>query len=402
MKKNILFITGGRWQVPGVIRAKELGYETIVIDGSPHAEALKIADHSACININNLSEIYGYLDQLHLTPDGVISYCSEVGMLAAASVRDTFNLPGASLAITKKLVDKYEQRKIWKEENVENTKWLFLEGGYHSKYESLILDYIPLPCIIKPTDSSGSRGVTKVERKEEIKYALHEAFKFSKNKKVLVEEYFDGVEYTVETFNINGQTHVLIITEKDKVAGSRGVVAQELYTPKLTAAELEMIKNKVIKATQALKYKDGPGHTEVIFTKKKTVELVEMAGRGGGFGVFDKMIPLVSEINVVDLLIQQSVGNTVEINSQEIKNDFFSLKFFPSLKSGIITNISGFEEANSRPSVWASSFVEIGERVESNFCDGSRLGYALIKASTREQLNDKINEVNNLVSFEVS
>lgn len=402
MKQSILFITGGRWQVAGVMRAKELGYETIVLDGSPRAEALKFADYSACLNINNLSEIYAYLDKHNLVPNGVISYCSEVGMIAAASIRETFNLPGASLATTKKLIDKCEQRKIWHDKNIEAIKWLYLEGGYHSKHETLILKSISLPCIIKPTDSSGSRGVTKIENKEEIKYALLEAFKYSKNKKILVEEYFDGVEYTVETYNIEGQTHVLLITEKNKVAGSRGVVAQELYSPNLTLSELEMIRNKVIQATEALEYRDGPGHTEVIFTKKKTVELVEMAGRGGGFGVFDKMVPLISNIAVVDLLLHQSVGEKIYINPAEIKNDFFSLKFFPSTKSGIITNISGFNEANKKPLIWASPLVEIGERVESNFCDGSRLGYALIKASTREQLNDKINEIDKLICFEVS
>jgi cysteine synthase A len=120
-----------------------------------------------------------------------------------------------------------------------------------------------------------------------------------------------GTEFTVEVFCAHGRVNVLAITEKKKVPGTRGTVASELATPDRAPEVLERITSAVSSAFVALGYLEGPGHAEAILMADGSVWLVEVAGRGGGFMVFDKFVPLVTGVNIAQLTALQAVGMTL-------------------------------------------------------------------------------------------
>lgn len=400
MKKVIVFVCAGTWQIQGIKNAKDLGYQVIALDGDKNASGFEFADKFFIVDIGNPQAVLNCLKENNIKPDGAISYCSEVGMVSAAKIREVYNLKGPNVELSEKLTNKLIQRKIWTDSGVEKLKWLLLSEENLGSLEEFTKS-TGFPVIVKPVDSSGSRGVTKVENKSELEMAIKHAFEFSKSKRILVEEYLDGVEYTVETFNNNGETYVLAVTEKFKVEGSRGTVSKELAYPSIEEQKIENIRNKVINATKALSYNDGPGHTEVILTKSGYVGLVEMAGRGGGFGVFDRMIPMASGVDVSKLTIQQLVGDKVQVDKNQIQKNIFSLKFFPSLCPGIVKSIQGFEEAAKIDGCQVGSYVKVGDKVESDFRDGNRLGYMLVKGKDLSEVQNKILKIESLVKFSV-
>jgi len=129
--------------------------------------------------------------------------------------------------------------------------------------------------------------------------------------------------------------------------------------------------------------------------------LVEMAARGGGFGVFSKLVPAASGVNISELLIRQVMGENLDLSGITSEKNIFTLKFFPISKTGTVTKIDGLEVASQIPNVEVGSFVKVGQKVSHEYTDGSRLGYMLVKAPNAVMMRRLAGEVESLVHFEI-
>ena len=399
MKQNekwLIAVTAGRWQKHGIKEARALGIKVIGVDSDPEAEGFDEVDYKLVIAFDNHQNIIEELRKLNFNYCGAVSFCSEAGMVLAGKIREEFHLPGPNINLCKKLLEKGIQRKIWSDAGVPGPEWKIFESP-----ETALtgIQKSKLPVIIKPTDSSGSRGVSKIESlNEDIKEAVSKAFKFSRSNQVIVESFMDGTEFTVEVFAISGKVNVLAVTEKKKVEGTKGTVASELATPDRPWEIIEKLKNAVIAAFMALEYTDGPGHAEIILKKDNSVGLVEVAGRGGGFMVFNGLVPAVSGVNIAKITAMQAIGDSVILDS--IDSNAAVLRFFPSIP-GKLVSISGFETANALPGVLCEPFVTPGKVFHKAAADGDRLGYILSVASSFIEALQLADEAEKLIKFEI-
>lgn len=129
-----------------------------------------------------------------------------------------------------------------------------------------------------------------------------------------------------------------------------------------------------------------------------SVGLVEVAGRGGGFMVFDKLVPLVSGVNIARLTAQQAVGMPVE-QIQVLKHAAV-LRFFPT-QPGTLCAIRGIEEANKVEGVEEGSFVNVGSTFGRASADGDRLGYILSRAATVYEAQMLADDAESKIHFEI-
>jgi biotin carboxylase len=396
-EKWLVSVTAGRWQKHGIQEAKAIGLKVLAIDTDPEAEGFSIADRFLCISFDDPQAVINRIRSLSLNIAGVVSFCSEVGMMLAASIRQAFGLPGPDHQLTECLIDKAVQRNLWTKANVPGPNWKKFDTAGEA---FIILKEWNTPFIIKPTDSSGSRGVTKVESQtDDLKKAIDNAFTFSRSGSIIAETFMEGTEFTVEVFAIAGDVEVLAITEKKKVAGTRGTVAKELATPQRDPGVLENLADAVVAAFKALGYTDGPGHAEAILKTDNSVGLVEVAGRGGGFMVFNRLVPSISGVNIARLTAMQAVGLPVSIKE---KKSFASvLRFFPS-SPGILESIIGIEDANKIEGVDAGAFVNIGQQFSKAIADGDRLGYILTSATTPQEAQRLADQAESLIQFKLS
>jgi biotin carboxylase len=389
----LIAVTAGKWQKHGISEAVASGIKVLAIDADPKAEGFSIADKSLCLTLDN--DVIKELKELNLNYKGVVSFCSEAGMSLAARIREEFDLPGPRTEVTKRLLDKGVQRKVWSEMGVPGPVWAIFEDPKSAT------DYLlssELPRIIKPTDASGSRGVTKIDEQSDIISSINKAFEFSKSGKVIIESFMTGTEFTVEVLIIDGNVNVLAVTEKKKVEGTKGTVAKELATSERPAAIIEKISKTVIHAFTSLGYNEGPGHAEVILCDDDFVGMVEVAGRGGGFMVFDKFVPAVSGVNIAKLVALQSIGLPIE--KFDIEKNAAVLRFFPS-RPGTILSIDGFDKANQIMGVECDSFVSIGDQLQSATADGDRLGYVLSWAQTPSSAQQLADQAESYISFKI-
>ena len=395
-EKWLIAVTAGKWQKHGIKEARSLGIKIIGVDADPEAECFDEVDYKLIIPFDNHQNIIEALRKLNFNYCGAVSFCSEVGMILAGEIREAFHLPGPYRDLCRKLIEKGIQRKIWLEAGVPGPDWKIFES---IDAAFLYIQNSNLPVIIKPTDSSGSRGVTKIESlNEDVKDDVLRAFKFTRSSQVIVESFMEGTEFTVEVFVINGKVNVLAVTEKKKVEGTKGTVASELATPDRPNEIIEKLKNAVIAAFIALDYTDGPGHAEIILKKDGSVGLVEVAGRGGGFMVFNGLVPAVSGVNIAKITALQAIGVSVILES--ILTNSAVLRFFPSIP-GRLVSISGFETANALPGVQCEPFVTPGAVFHNAAADGDRLGYILAIASSAFEAQKLANEAEQLIKFDI-
>lgn len=392
----LVAVTAGRWQRHGIREARAAGLKVLAIDTDPNAEGFADADQVLNIELGDHDAVIRALHAEGKNIQGAVSFVSEVGMMLAARIREEFDLPGPRTELTRRLIDKAVQRRIWEEKGVPGPQWAVFRD---EKAALAAMPKLGFPMIIKPTDSSGSRGVTKIESAEEnLSEAIARAFEFSRSGQVILETFIDGTEFTVEVFAADGNIHVLAVTEKKKVEGTRGTVACELATPQRSREVVVRIADSVVAAFRALEYTEGPGHAEVILKNDGSVGLVEVAGRGGGFMVFDGLVPKASGINIARLTALQAAGLPVG----EIINRGRScvLRFFPS-RPGVLRNISGFEQANKIAGIEAAPFSKAGARFHRASVDGDRLGYILSCAESPGQAQELADQAEYLINFEI-
>ena len=373
----LLCICAGRWQLNGMLQAKKQGYKLFAVDGDKNAEGLKIADKFLVIDIHETKKIINYIKDQKIGLGGVICLTSDIGQKTASIIREEFKLFGMSYKISKKMTNKEMQRgALTNKKGIDIPKWLIIEKYLNS---NKIIEDIGLPCVVKPVDSAGSRGVEIVYEEQDLEEKIRSASLFSSNSRVIVEEYIQGVEYTVETFTHKLATHLLLITEKSKL---NKTLANELFSSELEEKDVIELTTKIEKIFKTLEYKYGAGHTEFIKRNSDGVFfLVESAGRGGGFLVADLLVPEASGFNLNEACVVQAMGD--EPNKfLNTRNNKTLLRFIPS-QDGVIQGISGFEAANKINNVVAGCFVKIGDKTKKAQSDGDRIGYILTKGKTK-------------------
>ena len=399
-EKYLIFLGGGKWQNHGIKTAQDLGVKTIVIDGDPKALGFEYADIALNIDFYSRSEaVLDWLKKNKIKVSGVLSYCNEKGMELAAIISEKYKTRGMDLNQSKIMTNKGVQRNIWSSNNIPCPKWRVYKKENIDKNE-IILNF-SYPFIVKPTQSSGSRGVSVVKRFEHINDALSKAIKASENDEIIIENYFEGDEYTVETMTFNGDTEVFAVTKKLKVPGTNNTVANELESINFNSQTFKELSDLTKKALNALKYMDGPAHTEILFNKEFNEKvLVETAGRGGGFRVFESLVPAISGINVTKILIMQALDLSFEIPLKR-KNNYGIIKFFTG-KKGRIKSISGFKSLkNKNIFLEGEPFITEGDYIESlPSTDGDRLGYLLAAGPKKSYVKKIFNEAFKAIRFE--
>lgn len=378
----LVTVPAGRWQVCGIKKARSLGYRVFALDGDSSAEGFAFSDRWHAVDIRKPQLVCEIVEAAGIKPSGALSLASEVGIPAVAQLSERFGLQAHAVELATLLTDKAAQRQRWTELGVPGPDWRTFSDV--AEGTALARDF-SFPFVTKPVDSAGSRGVSVVERPDEIESALKAAIEGSVSGRAIIEDYCAGTEYAVETFGDGAANHVLCVSEKTKVAGTRGTVAQELATPLSPTAE-RVAGEAALQALDALGYRRGPGHVEVIVSTDMRPFLVEAAGRGGGFMVFEQLVQQASGYDIVAATVQQAMGD--RFSPVTVQRRAVALRFIPST-SGVVDRIEGLEAANSMEGVMAGALVQTNSAVAAASTDGDRLAYVLATCDTPLSAREK-------------
>ena len=311
--------------------------------------------------------------------DGILT-TSDYPVRVVAYVSEKLGLPAMSQKVAEVCTDKYQQRLLFKENGI-NTPF-FLQCDTHSDLTSL-KDY---PYIVKPVDSSASRGVERVNTEEQLHKAVETACGLSRSGKAIVESFIGGKEFSVETLTQNGVTHIIQITEKLTRGEDLGYFVEDTHIEpaRISDSESDAIRNEVLKAANAVGVDNCPTHTEIKLWNGMPY-IIEMACRLGGDYITSDLVPLSTGISMMENLIRLSLGEKIDI---EKKFEKWSCVQF--LNEENYFRCKEFIEQNK----WLISRCEVGDYkndVIKNSLD--RLGYIIFQSETKEALEKTLNSI---------
>ncbi|WP_242872787.1 ATP-grasp domain-containing protein [Merdimonas faecis] len=381
MQKKIMILGASILQLPAIEKAKEMGLDVIAVDMNPKAVGFKVS--------GVVKEVISTIDTPAIVEaakknqiDGIMTLATDMPMRSVAAVAKEMGLIGIDADTALKATNKAVMRKALQESGVPIPK--FYKVTNEEEYMEAVKNFT-VPFIVKPADSSGSRGIYEVQDIKDqkiIKEAYEYCKPFSRVGDVVVEEYMSGPEVSVETLSINGECHVIQITDKLTTGAPYYVEMGHSQPTRLGKDTVRKIKEVAKAANKAIGIKDGPSHTEIIVTSEGP-KIVELGARLGGDCITTHLVPLSTGVNMVECCIRIALGEKPDIEPKWNRGS--AIRYFEQ-HAGVVKNIEGVEEAEKVSGVKQISIVHgIGEEVTEINSSGARIGFVIAKDENAER-----------------
>lgn len=373
MNKKLMILGASILQLPAIEKAKEMGLDVVVVDMNPNAVGFNVPGiEKEIISTIDIQAVISAAKRHRI--DGIMTLATDMPMRTVAAVANEMDLIGIDEETALKATNKAEMRKALQLNNVPIPKFYVVSNK--DEYKEVVKQF-DVPFIVKPADSSGSRGIFEVKNIHNDTLVI-EAYEychpFSKVGDVVVEEYMEGPEVSVETLTVNGECHVIQITDK-LTTGAPHYVEMGHSQPTMLSNEIAEQISKVAKAAnKAIGIKNGPSHTEIIVTKEGP-KIVELGARLGGDNITTHLVPLSTGVNMVECCIKIALGEMPDIKKKWNKGS--AIRYFEQ-HAGVIDSIEGVDKAEEIDGVQQISIVHgVGEEVTEINSSGERMGFVI-------------------------
>ena len=365
MPKTIMILGASILQLPAIEKAIEMGLNVVALDMNPKAVGFNVPGVTR--EVISTIDVEGAIEAAKKHKiDGVMTLATDMPMRVVAAVAKELGLVGISQETAIKATDKAAMREALLAAGVPVPR--FYKLGSIEEYRE-VEEKFNIPFVVKPADSSGSRGITRVEGTDDNAYSY--AKSFSRNGVVVVEEYLSGPEVSVETLAIDGEVHVIQITDKITTGAPHFVEIGHTQPSRLNS--LDDIKKVTIAANKAIGIENGPSHTEIILTEKGP-KIVELGARLGGDCITTHLVPLSTGVNMVEACIRIALGENPDIKAR--MNFGSAIRYFIQ-HAGRIESVD-ISEAEKYPGVQKISVVHgVGEIITDIVDSGSRMGFVI-------------------------
>ena len=341
-QKKLLVLAAGILQITVIKKAKAMGYYVIAADGDPNARGFQYADKAICANITDEEVMLKTAREEGV--DGVIHPCSEVSMNVMGRINDELGLAGITREQAIRATNKHLMREAFEMGNAPSPKSILTESA-EDAWEHLQNDFTT-DGILKPSRNSGSRGIAKVTRdmpKEEFEKAYYIALEESRDKSVLIEQFIEGPEFSIEIIVWNGKVNVLTVTDKKTTEAPHFVELGHSQPSCFSAEDVEKLKAAAVAGVKALGVNNCACHAEAKLMDGKAY-LMEIGARLGGDFISTELTHLSTGIDMVAAAINCALGIEPCLEPTEEKHGVCIRYFCP--KPGKLVNISNTEVLN--------------------------------------------------------
>ncbi len=390
MQKKMMILGASALQVPAIKKAKEMGYQIILVDYDENAVGFPLADVKLVVSTLDQEEVYR--QALIYQPDVVITSTSDGPVRTAAYVNEKLGKqPDLSYEDSLCATIKSHMRDRLKAEHVPIPEYYAVHDFHEFKHA---VEQLKGSCIVKPADNAGSRGVVLLEgqnrqSEEELQHTYEYSKGCSRNGTVMVEEFMTGPEVSVEAMTVNGETTIITITDKFITPPPYFVEIGHSEPSSLDAATQEQIRKTAMQAVKAIRLINGPSHTEVKVTKDGP-KIVELAARLGGDFITSKLVPLSTGVDMVGNSVILATGG--EVNLAPTRQDGAAICFIQG-KEGIIKDISIddnlFRLEGSLIALQEIQFYKkAGDAVHQTKSSNDRIGHIIASGQTAAEAMD--------------
>ena len=371
--KKIVIIGANDFQKPLIQKAKEMGYETHVFAWREGAAGAEDADFFYEISITEKDQILDICRKIQ--PDAVATIGSDLANITVQYLAEELGLPGNSRECIRNSTNKASMRLAFQEAGIPVPFFKTVEAGEKFSPQSY-------PVIVKPTDRSGSRAITKVYKEEDLAGAVFSAAAQSFEKKAIIEEYIEGAEYSVETISYEGRHTCLAVTKKYTTGSPHYIEVAHIQPAPLTERMENRIKEIVFKALDALGIVCGAAHSELRISKKGEIRIIEIGSRMGGDCIGSDLVPLSTGQDFVGMVVDTASGKPPVL--KEADRHVAAIRFLMNENDEKLLA----ELQEKHPDKLRKVVIE-GEAKKADIVDsGSRPGFFILQADSHKEMEE--------------
>lgn len=398
MQKKMMILGASALQVPAIKKAKEMGYQVILVDYDEHAVGFPLADVKLVVSTLDQEEVYK--QALIYKPDVVLTSTSDGPVRTASYVNEKLGKkPDLSYEDSLCATIKSYMRDRLKEEAVPIPEYYAVNNL--SEFNEAV-DCLDGDCIVKPADNAGSRGVVLLEKKQHDLAELQKIYEYSKSNSrngiVMVEEFMSGAEVSVEAMTVNGETTIITITDKLTTRPPYFVEIGHSQPSRLSPKVQEEIKQVTLQAVKAIRLQNGPSHTEVKVTENGP-KIVEIAARLGGDYITSRLVPLSTGVDMVGDSILLAAGEKIDVNVKYNKGS--AIRFLQG-KEGTISRIEIDEKIYQRDGVEEIVlYKKIGDLVSGTRSSNDRVGHIITSGESAKEAIETAEEALKMIKITI-
>ncbi len=387
--KRILIVGAGYDQTFAIRAAKDMGHEVLTVDINPQAPGVQWADKFEQISIVDEEGITEYARREQV--DGITTVASEKCIPLIAKICKKLNLPGISPETARLATNKIAMKKRFAERGV--TTAAFAEIRTYNELEAFI-DRHAGPWVIKPSDSSGQRGIEMFDQRDHLLEYYEEARKYATDGEAIVEQYIEGPEINVCAVVMDGDVKLLSLSDRITDIKNFGIAIKHLVPANLAAEGYDAVAKESIKAIRAIDMETGIAYPQVLMSKEGPY-VVEIAARMPG-GNNREIAMYTSGIDMVRVAVWQALGEhpsweemvTEEIHPATCVRFITRNDIPPQIRQ--VSSLQGLDEAASSEGMKELfMFLKEGDTVPDLATSGARFGGLIAVGNDRQQAADR-------------
>lgn len=392
---KILVLAGGFDQIALIQELKSYGHQVILADYFEHPPAKAYADRHVQISTLDEDAVFQFARQEKV--DLITTACTDQALLTMAKVSERLSLPTyISYEKAIQVTNKFYMKQIFQENNIPTARFILLdsEQNWLEKIQGLAF-----PMVVKPCDCNSSKGVCRVESYEELQEKGIEAFHLSRSRKIVVEEYIEGEEISVDAWVDKEGAKVLSMSGTSKIKNNEHnfTIYQSRYPVSNSKVVNEKIGQIVKQIAQAFELHDCPLLIQALVQNEK-VYVIEFSARIGGGSKY-KFIEYMSGITIMKTYVQRVLGDIQQVVHPVPSKKVMELDYFYA-HNGTVTQITGLDTLHEEKLVEEIfQYKPIGSEIKKHTTSSDRVFGVLLTGECVEDLLEKRRKMMDMVDI---
>ena len=403
MQKKLMLLGGIRYLLPAIEAAHKHGIHVITVDYLPNNIAHKYSDeyHNVSILEKDKEKVLALAKELKI--DGILSYAVDPGVVAASYVAEQMGLPfTCSYETASILQDKSRFRQFLTANgfNVPNAR------GYEKAEDACKeVDYFNWPVIVKPVDSAGSKGVTRVEAPKDLPQAITHALDESHNGHFIVEDFLelDGYQSSADCFSVDGKLVYADYSDQlfDKNAANPYTPALEIWPSTMPKEHQDYLTKELQRLLTLLKCETGMYNVESRHCKNGKTYIMEVSPRAGGNRIAE-LQRIGTGIDLIEAEVLKAVGEPIPANLAMPQYDgCYVNDIVHSLKAGVYQGISYDKSFQREHVIGEAIYPAVGSPVEAFHGANNAIGSIFLRFANRQECDFKLANLSQFIKVNV-
>ena len=390
--KKVLLLGGTHYQINSIKACNRLGHYSITCDYNPNNPGHKYANEYYEVSALDKEAVLKLAKKLKI--DGIVCYAADTAAVTAAYVAEKMGLSGQPLKSIEILTNKDLFRKFLEDNGFKTPK----AKGYDNIDEAIKdFDNFNKPVMVKPVDSAGSKGVSKVETKDALEDKIKYALTFSRNNRFIIEEYVEKNGYPIDGdgFSVNGKLVFRCFANQHFNANSVAVRGLSFPYKPISKYTCDKVDKEIQKLLNLLNMRTGAYNIEVRINDNDEVILMELGPRNGG-NLIAEVIKYATGVDTAEWTIKASLGeNCSDLKMVDTKG-YWAYSIIHSKNNGILKSVDISEKLKDNI-VELDILSNIGDKVLSFDNSNGAIGTTILKFDSMDEMLYKMDNMDRYI-----